>query len=374
MCSFMSAQEGIYFRNCTWNEAVELAKSENKPIFIDFYTQWCGPCYNMAKNIFVLHSVGSFYNDKFICLKMDAENGEGIGLAKKYGVRSYPTYLFVDPKDQSEIHRSSGRQDAGTFIFTGKSALVPSLCSRYLEEEYTRGNRNAEFLLDYAMYKGSIYDKKAVDAVCNILLETNDCQLDDKHCLLENEKIWNLFVKYINGLDTPFFKMMVSNKIILEQLYGKDAVAAKFYGETQYSKDKGAVIALPEFEGKDVVLMYMDYDRAILDKDYRTAAVAADKLMAYQGPLYEEVCKYLYYIGRSNLYGEFPDVWHNKCLEICRYVAYNHPNRNDASIHQLYALQLEMWAKRIGKEFPSLQFGAKEYSMRPKDLKVKPKK
>lgn len=83
---------GINFlHGTTWAEAVAKAKAENKLIFIDFYTQWCGPCLNMAQTVFSLPTVGYYYNQTFINLKIDAEEGEGITLAKKYGVRSYPT-------------------------------------------------------------------------------------------------------------------------------------------------------------------------------------------------------------------------------------------------------------------------------------------
>ena len=81
---------GINFlHGTTWAEAVAKAKAENKLIFIDFYTQWCGPCLNMAQTVFSLPTVGYYYNQTFINLKIDAEEGEGITLAKKYGVRSY---------------------------------------------------------------------------------------------------------------------------------------------------------------------------------------------------------------------------------------------------------------------------------------------
>lgn len=87
---------GINFlHGTTWAEAVAKAKAENKLIFIDFYTQWCGPCLNMAQTVFSLPTVGYYYNQTFINLKIDAEEGEGITLAKKYGVRSYPTYAFI---------------------------------------------------------------------------------------------------------------------------------------------------------------------------------------------------------------------------------------------------------------------------------------
>ena len=91
------ANPGINFSHQSWSEVVAKAKAENKLIFIDFYTQWCGPCLNMAQNVFTLPAIGAYYNSHFVCAKIDAENGEGVTLAKKYGIYSYPTYIFVDP-------------------------------------------------------------------------------------------------------------------------------------------------------------------------------------------------------------------------------------------------------------------------------------
>lgn len=43
----------IVFEKGTWEEVKEKAAKENKPIFVDAYTTWCGPCKWMAKNILV---------------------------------------------------------------------------------------------------------------------------------------------------------------------------------------------------------------------------------------------------------------------------------------------------------------------------------
>ena len=115
-----------FLHGTTWTEAVAKAKAENKLIFIDFYTQWCGPCLNMAQTVFSLPTVGYYYNQTFINLKIDAEEGEGITLAKKYGVRSYPTYAFIDPATEEIVHHSSSRQTPEQFIQTGKDATVPT--------------------------------------------------------------------------------------------------------------------------------------------------------------------------------------------------------------------------------------------------------
>lgn len=81
--------EGIAFFHGTWQETLAKAKSENKLVFVDFYTQWCGPCLNMAQTVFVLPEVGAFYNANFVSAKIDTENGEGIELAKKWFIRHF---------------------------------------------------------------------------------------------------------------------------------------------------------------------------------------------------------------------------------------------------------------------------------------------
>ena len=72
---------GIQFYHGTWKEACDKAKAENKLILVDFYTKWCGPCLNMAENVFILPFIGDFYNTNFVNMKIDAENGEGVELA-----------------------------------------------------------------------------------------------------------------------------------------------------------------------------------------------------------------------------------------------------------------------------------------------------
>ena len=57
----------------TFEEAVAKAKKEPRPIMIDIYTSWCGPCKLMTKNTFGDKQVADYLNKNFYCVKFDAE-------------------------------------------------------------------------------------------------------------------------------------------------------------------------------------------------------------------------------------------------------------------------------------------------------------
>ena len=64
---FGQESKGINFlHNKMWAEALQMAREQNKLIFLDAYTTWCGPCKMLAKNVFTDSQVGEVYNNKFI--------------------------------------------------------------------------------------------------------------------------------------------------------------------------------------------------------------------------------------------------------------------------------------------------------------------
>jgi thioredoxin-related protein len=134
----------------TWQQILDKAKKENKFILLDAYASWCGPCKWMAKEIFPLKEVGSAINPYFVNAKIDMEKGEGIELAKKYNVRSYPTYLFFD-SNGNLVHRSLGSMPAEDFIKLCKSALDPNQQYITLREKYLSGNKDTAFLRQFSI-------------------------------------------------------------------------------------------------------------------------------------------------------------------------------------------------------------------------------
>lgn len=360
---------GIHFLHTSWEEAVSQAKSQNKLIFVDFYTQWCGPCLNMAQEVFSLPSVGDYYNHTFINLKIDAENGEGVELAKKYGVRSYPTYAFIDPNTEELVHRSSSRQTPEQFIQTGKNANIPSRRSPYLESEYHNGNRDRQLLIDYINYKSTIYQREAVNTAFNELIN-GGAKLTDKD-------VWEVFVNTISGM-TPYLKQVSDNYNEFCQLFTKKSVDAKLAKETQYGNLE-EIEALCNFEGKEFNCKLIHINEDLRAQAFDKAAQEIDKMIADSTVNQQELIQRLKFIARPSMYRNVPEFWNDKCVEYLRYIAYNQADRDDAHIHQEYAAALENIIKGLqaGKKIPAClttppKHGKKAYTMRPDILKPKP--
>jgi thiol:disulfide interchange protein len=119
----ISQAQGINFFKGTWKEALEAAQAANKPIFVDAYTTWCGPCKFMAAKVFTDTTVGEYYNESFINVKYDMEKGDGPDFANKYRVTAYPTLLYLTPEGKV-LHRVMGAKQIDGFINEGKKALV----------------------------------------------------------------------------------------------------------------------------------------------------------------------------------------------------------------------------------------------------------
>ncbi len=82
-----------------FDEAVAAARAENKLLLVDFWTDWCGPCKTFNKDS--VEDPGTREAvARFVIVKIDAEKGEGIELAKRFTVRNYPTYVVLNTDEE----------------------------------------------------------------------------------------------------------------------------------------------------------------------------------------------------------------------------------------------------------------------------------
>ena len=136
------AQEGkgIQFFKGTFAQALAKAKSEGKPLFVDFYAVWCGPCKKMEKQIFTQPEVGEYFNKHFVAVQLDAEKPENVDVAKTYKVEAFPTLGIFDGEGKA-LSINVGYMNAQELMAMAKTAVGEVKGFEQLHKEY-RQNPN----------------------------------------------------------------------------------------------------------------------------------------------------------------------------------------------------------------------------------------
>lgn len=136
------AQEGkgIQFFKGTFAQALAKAKSEGKPLFVDFYAVWCGPCKKMEKQIFTQPEVGEYFNKHFVAVQLDAEKPENVDVAKTYKVEAFPTLGIFDGEGKA-LSINVGYMNAQELMAMAKTAVGEVKGFEQLYKEY-RQNPN----------------------------------------------------------------------------------------------------------------------------------------------------------------------------------------------------------------------------------------
>ncbi|RYG21262.1 MAG: DUF255 domain-containing protein [Chitinophagaceae bacterium] len=188
-----SAQENVginFLKDKSWADAIALAKAENKLIFVDVYTDWCGPCKVMDKEVFPKKNVGDKFNASFINYKLDAEKGEGPVIAKRYVVKSYPNYLFINGEG-TLVYRSTSSMSAAEFLGVAKNALIEAQQDQtvvQLDLHYTKNKTDKTFMYTYLSRRTALRLDNAdlLDEYITLLNEDERGEIKNLQLILDN--------------------------------------------------------------------------------------------------------------------------------------------------------------------------------------------
>ncbi len=216
-----ASDKGIQFFKGSWKEALKKAEEVGKPIFVDAYTSWCGPCKKMSKQVFPNSKVGTFFNKHYVNYKIDVEKAEdGPAFRAEYGIKAFPTLLFINSSGKV-LHSVKGFRDPNKFLLEGRKGLADKDKLAKLEEKYNKGERSADFLREYITSlwingkKGS-YQKIANDYLGKM----------DNNSLKETENV-DLIYNLSDDIHGKAFQLMLANKTAFVEKFGKKEIELK---------------------------------------------------------------------------------------------------------------------------------------------------
>lgn len=270
--AFDTGDSKINFFEGTWDEVKAKAKKENKMVFIDFYTDWCGWCKKMDADTFSDDEVADYINSQFVPYQINGEKELGKKLVKEYGVSGYPTYAFVDA-DEKLITSKAGYMPKPSFMKFAKSALE----TPQIKQKIQNGDRSPETVKAYLVAMMDSDDAEVKKIASEYLGKiSGEDLLDD-----ENFEIMTAHATYGSKASNYYF----DNIQKFETKFGKQVVLAyvgtvfrALFQEAVENKDRTQIdnianilhkiqVILPEEDIEEAVAgVYAEYDKLSQEK------------------------------------------------------------------------------------------------------------
>jgi thiol-disulfide isomerase/thioredoxin len=287
----MAAQNrSISFDSSSLENSLTKAKSDNRLIFVDCYTSWCGPCKEMSKLVFTQDSVADFFNAHFVNVKLDMEKGEGPALQKEFHVEAYPTYLLLN-SNRRIIYRFAGAVPADTFLSRIRKGMDTMNQIAVLNERYNSGERTKDLLQQYIKIKIEGMELTTGEQVAREYFDrlTPKEKLLPENWFLFGENRYSLYLSNVHSRTFSYLadhwqdfvksngREVVENKMhhmyqriaeyCLHGWYFKDRLKNPIpYDKTAFDRYR-AQIKSTDFKDKDQLIALMNIAQAACEKD-----------------------------------------------------------------------------------------------------------
>ncbi|KAB2809966.1 thioredoxin family protein [Phaeocystidibacter luteus] len=222
-----SASDTLHYYSGTYSDLLEDAKASQKSIMLYFHYDGCGACRLMERDVFTDSAVIQYYNTSYLVKEVNTLEEEGMEINRKYGVRTHPTFMFLNPEGET-VHKIIGRFSSEKFITAGKVAANEEQGLNALQAQFDAGNREKSFLRDfaYALYDANSKNEEVVDAYISSL--SKDELASDSGAVFVYEFMF-FFRDQVIHFESPAFQALIAHRSSVYAHYPKEAVDHKIY-------------------------------------------------------------------------------------------------------------------------------------------------
>jgi thioredoxin-like negative regulator of GroEL len=149
----------------SFDEALKKARKAGKPVFVDFWAEWCGWCHRLDKNTYADPGVARKAQD-FVAVKVNTEGShKELAVAVRYHVTSLPTIVFLSPEGR-QLLRLNGYQGPGQFPRTLEEALRTAESVMSWEDTLARNPDDPQALLALGSH---LFDQECFEEARDLL-------------------------------------------------------------------------------------------------------------------------------------------------------------------------------------------------------------
>ncbi len=356
--------QGIYFQEKDIDQLAAVAKQQGKSVFVEIYLKGCPHCEALAP-VLEEKKVGDYFNPKFVSAKYEANTplSKALQEKKKLHYPEFPLFFFFDAEG-SLIHQASpsDKPTRPEFIeevlHHASDALSPATRTSSYAARYQQGDRNLDFLINYAKYA-----KTTRDTLQTIALANEFGKIFTQPTDLESPYGFYIISRFINDFNNPmaqyFFRHLdtyrskhgakesqqAGENILFQSLYGKNSDALPSTEVVAMRKAMESLGVAPNVAGMRTILKELEaYFRE------KNTAAATTRFDEYQTDNFLRTTDYAYLVrffnekAPDNSYAQKLISWTDKALKAVRTDEQSKPE-----VAELHREQSEAYL-RLGKK------------------------
>ena len=357
--------QGIQFQEKDIDQLTAVAKQQGKLVFVEIYLKGCPHCEALAP-VLEEKKVGDFFNPKFVSAKYEANSplSKALQEKKKLHYPEFPLFFFFDADGQL-IHQASPSDNPTRPEFIeevlrhANDALSPATRTSGYAARYQQGDRNLDFLIDYAKYakttRDTLQSTVLADEFGKTFVQPADLEspygfyiisryIDDFKNLMAQH-----FFQHLNTYRTKYGvheSQQAGENILFQSLYGKGSDALGSAEVVAMRKAMESLGIAPNVAAMRTILKELE----AYFREKNTAAATA-RFDNYQADNFLRTTDYAYLTrffnekAPDNSYAEKLIAWTDKALKAVRPDEQNKPE-----VAELHREQSEAYLKLGRKE------------------------